>query len=1425
MLRKGIQIIKKKSIYKGKSQASQVPMSELPPGTPVLTDKVPFSNLQGPGPASQDASIKDIISLTAPYIDSQLDGNTPQLTDKFPVLRNGSWKNLTYQEVIANFNSSLSPFDAIVDTVGTAPHHYVNESAAIAAGASVIYTVGGTLNNFLNFIEPESNIVNLKTKIDKNLKKGALCLVSDSKEYHYWDGSNWLSPENAGELHPFSKANDNSIINVNRNIFIYRGGSAYHLCNQQGFNIASNCTLTIYSPGLFNNSSYFQSGSTLLTNNPVGTTFFSGDGAVSIQGIYLVQGGGSLFASTLKVMAKNCQAKTMGTNNQYFNPKKFGSTIKSIFVYGQTIAGAVDNSVVIGDGCVGEDVEYFNSTGSTGTHITIEQGGKLCRVKGSGQPGAGGFPFVIYNYGELQGIETSYPISPVIINDGGTISNSTIATASGFAPVTASLTNTNSINISSGNSINNVKFDGASITVDSAAFNTTFFECNTFGGTYSNEGKNTLGYANNGGLLPNSVPFFAVADAAARLALTSKDVGNGQIVVQKSDYTAWVANVDGQTVGWSPIGSVPGTSISPYQAALDGKGTLPNFYATINAAYTALKSYLYTIASTSEVTNTTMKPADQLAILIGQNFVSDLKNYQIIGSYNPSAVPPVPGGNAITIRMEDASSTLKFGYSSSLTPFANLDAQSTLVILGNGGTVINTSTVANTSITCDGRLICKDSLFILPNASNGGITTNSYSQLSGLKFTGGGATCDIALTCNGGSVKDIVIDGAYANNSTLIQTNVDTSYDSININVPINATVEVMGKATKIFSTNQNGFVIVRAKTSLAPNGNTGVSESNFDQLSLSPNTQRIQVSNCTIGILDLPLDNSCQVDFSNVTILNSCSLAGTLSFSNCHFPDSFTPNSGATLSFSNCTSGAAITDWNGATKRRSLSNDSNIGNDAIAGASSITQYEGEIDGGGASANHYATFNAAITAGKFKLLQTATTSLTADVTLTANTSLQLLENCYLNFNGHRILPNGFTLTINGINAFVSGIIASAANTGEVIADASTNSPALCFNDVMIDLSAVTNPNTGIGETTSLFATNSFIKVGAADNSGVTLNPGGGIDNCNPRVTNSVIQVNSTGATNTININNGIFSDNELQILNFTPANTLVKISVGCIFDSIDVTSGSGGFTIETQSNVSNVSNPSGIPINVKFLSGAYNIKAINCDLSDFGLVNFNGVAKVGIENVKCAGFSGATANDLSILHCDLSLAASSMTLSGNGAIVSNNRIGSDFTISGNNTKVSNSIFSILANNGNTTSLSNCSASSWSETGTGRLSQTCQGAIPNTEPTIDASVTVSVIGGLPIINGTKHIVGIAYLGVGHFRLNIRSGIFPDDKYVVLGGCVAASGLGINTGVSFAGGSSKTATQCEIFTFIGSSNFDPPDFGVTLRWLAPPPPPPE
>ena len=505
------------------------------------------------------------------------------------------------------------------------------------------------------------------------------------------------------------------------------------------------------------------------------------------------------------------------------------------------------------NGSWGSKIQLYNFGNSVNSLITIDAGATVEGLIG------GNGNNIVTNNGVLYAAENSTAFSlgtiDLICNGNAQTLNSTIQNAL----------------IQGSNTTNIGNFYTGSFTINSGVIGTLIDGCIGAGGTYIDNGSDTVANANRG-YFPNG--------------------GGGSI------------------------------SLSPYQAAIDNVGKLAYHYATFGAAYSVGKTENYSINNILETGNINFIPSGQLFAQIGATFTWDLGVYSIVGSLAPS----ITGANTLTIDFTDASSIFKWGNSTAGLPFSNLDKLSTVVINPKGGVLQNVSTTANCYLYCAGTFIITPGILLLPNASAGGIKTTAYTTIQGLELTGGGENCDTALICEGGSIRDVILDGTFANNSILIKSNVDTAIDVLNANIAINGTIEVMGKATKIFSTNPTGYLIVQAKTSLDPSGNTSISESNFDQLSLSSGTTRIKISDCTIKLLDIPLDNTTELDLVNVTVLNNSILSGNLNISNCRFVSGFQVNAGANVCISTSRSGSGIS-WAGATISRAA-NDSNVGND-----------------------------------------------------------------------------------------------------------------------------------------------------------------------------------------------------------------------------------------------------------------------------------------------------------------------------------------------------------------------------------------------------------------------------------------------------------------------------------------------------------------
>ena len=389
-------------------------------------------------------------------------------------------------------------------------------------------------------------------------------------------------------------------------------------------------------------------------------------------------------------------------------------------------------------------------------------------------------------------------------------------------------------------------------------------------------------------------------------------------------------------------GTIPNTGagasigLSPFEATLDSVGLLSNHYINVGTAYPAIKTYVYGIANIAETANIFFNPADQIYFQIAQNFTHSLGAFSFVGSFSTS--PAVAGGNALTIEFADASSIFEYGYGAPTLPFENFDANSTIIIDAKGGSMRNTSTAANTYIECLGTLSIRTAQVLLPNASAGGIKSHQYTQLDGVEFTGGGSSCDTAIIANGGNLGSVIIDGDFTDNSILIEASAFTAYNTIDVSIPTNGTIEVWGVAQQIISSSKKlgGFVTVTPKNSSLlpgtydPSDITEINGGTWDELAVPSGLQGCKISNATIGLLSLPSDNSTQIDFDNCTFINNFTFYGDSSFTNCRMLASFDAQTGSIIGLSNCRSGSEVTFASGVTKYRAA-NDANIGNDSIS--------------------------------------------------------------------------------------------------------------------------------------------------------------------------------------------------------------------------------------------------------------------------------------------------------------------------------------------------------------------------------------------------------------------------------------------------------------------------------------------------------------
>lgn len=91
----------------------------------------------------------------------------------------------------------------------------------------------------------------------------------------------------------------------------------------------------------------------------------------------------------------------------------------------------------------------------------------------------------------------------------------------------------------------------------------------------------------------------------------------------------------------------------------------------------------------------------------------------------------------------------------------------------------------------------------------------------------------------------------------------------------------------------------------------------------------------------------------------------------------------------------------------------------------------------------------------------------------------------------------------------------------------------------------------------------------------------------------------------------------------------------------------------------------------------------------------------------------------------------------------------------------------------------------------------------------AAVLFSGTGGTVSIIASRNISSITRYALGEYGFNFSAGTFSSANYTAHGMVSAQSGVGIIGNCTYFGsGSNKTASVCDIFTFLGSSNYDPP-----------------
>ncbi len=354
-----------------------------------------------------------------------------------------------------------------------------------------------------------------------------------------------------------SNATVGGAINITQDTTIYLA-SGFGLPDCTGFVLSNNAKLTLIGA----------SSATCVVDmfNGVNTPFIRGTGVFVTDGIsYFSVGGGSnnpFSASTVEVhIGHDFQYSDSGTSNNGVNLQCPGSTVGNITI--TATANTSSNVFVVGSRCSAGDVTIINAGPSTNSLVNIARGGHVNSILGSS--GSAPVPNVvaISLSGYLGGVFNDVNTSPVIvINNYGTLVNSTITSGSAFGVPAGSVIFTGDY----GRSLNNVFNVGLTVAISATQ---TAITDSVGNGAYADNSATTQATGNSGSITNTSGS--AVDSVFGR---------TGVVTATAADYTAaQITNV--------PTGIITETEA---QGALDELATL---LSPLLTAYTYSVEGLY----------------------------------------------------------------------------------------------------------------------------------------------------------------------------------------------------------------------------------------------------------------------------------------------------------------------------------------------------------------------------------------------------------------------------------------------------------------------------------------------------------------------------------------------------------------------------------------------------------------------------------------------------------------------------------------------------------------------------------------------------------------------------------------------------------------------------------------------------------------
>lgn len=297
-------------------------------------------------------------------------------------------------------------------------------------------------------------------------------------------------------------------------------------------------------------------------------------------------------------------------------------------------------------------------------------------------------------------------------------------------------------------------------------------------------------------------------------------------------------------------------------------------------------------------------------------------------------------------------------------------------------------------------------------------------------------------------------------------------------------------------------------------------------------------------------------------------------------------------------------------------------------GSGSLGYFDAEVDGTGTAPNTYSTIKAAVDAGKVRIKQTASTTESADITLSADTVVYVEGGVTVTWGTSRINMAGFSLFAVGLDRFDAIWNYTPTVAGNRFCyNTPLGSQFAVFENIKIqNLGSVAN--TSICEDNILIMENCTVIPGNADNAGANFNS----INC--------------------------YSDH--LIVGSTPSSTDALVAAEGFHCDVRLTNGSlvsGNYvTIGENARVDNINVAGGNPTDITINGSVTSMTTRSTDVS----VTVD-EDNVSLFNCKMYGLTiNATRSDVRVIGCD---ASNNFTDNGTDTVRSGNNsvIGNDYT--------------------------------------------------------------------------------------------------------------------------------------------------------------------